>query len=591
MTTPRMILYLDGIPQAPTDVDGLQEGTFTRAIQQDGQVATNYSQPITLRGAAYHYLRKRIFESPAPALALVQVTIQDTTLRNTTPPHTPYTWMIGHLKGADATHDPIHCTITAPIIDADRRSQRIQCLRNTLIWSRAPRPDGTTTDGENTHRRARYLPYCVDNDAREPLLILGIIFKVVLMPVIYIVAALIAIINGIIAAVNLLPGVTIDLIDMDGNEATNPFQEATQLITLLNEQITGCGRRHKVVYLHSYLSNLCEACGLTLQSRIFQPETGHLYHVARLDASYHKGGRNTDEIEDAWQHNKPNLTGTQLLDELSENLALTWDVTGHNSHLLTIDRPSDFQHRHWIDLRDLPRPHLLALQLSITERTPPAMGIIEYVRDGIDTAGDDIARNIVDTLIDFNDPPSPTQRGHLQKTIMYGAAQFRYDRQASRTSPLDLERYAVAFTDLSDYRYQHALVLGRHTISTPKLIVLNHRQRTHYTTHAQPAYYAWGNMQYDYNVPLWIKATPYMAPDSQARDTLYQATLSQLNPRIGTTYLQPYTLELVYDREMLDALDTYGINQSITLLDGRTARVEEVTIDPRKGTMSIKGHV
>ena len=175
-------------------------------------------------------------------------------------------------------------------------------------------------------------------------MLMGLMLKIVFVPVLFVVALIVTVINAIITAINVLPGVNIPKIDFDGNDDTSVFDEFKNLVEQINDNLVGCGRKHKAPFLHSYMNNLCEVCGLTLQSQIFS--LGGVFHnLTRLDAAQYEGKRQDSNIEQAYNDNKPNLNGLQFLETLRD-LGFDWEV---RNGMLKIDPQGDLPGDVWFD--------------------------------------------------------------------------------------------------------------------------------------------------------------------------------------------------------------------------------------------------
>ncbi|MGB0863369.1 MAG: hypothetical protein ACPGXZ_10645 [Saprospiraceae bacterium] len=574
-------IYFDGILIDEATLDGAQDVVFTYVKQQaSGESGNSYSQTLTMRGESYQDVKSKILDQPSPTLESIDVLVQDKNISNSD--GSPYQWFTGKIQGADISELPLECKASAPIIDNSEKAKNLLCLKNTLIWDKLEKYDGSgLSDGEDTYRQSRYIPYCVDSGASETLMILGVIAQAIVLPVALCVALIVEVINSMIKGINLIPGVSINEIDFDGNDDTNAFEEVGELIAYLGDSVTGCGRKHKAPYVHSYFQNLCDICGLTLSSSLFEPN-GYYHDAVRLDASLEKGGRNDEAIIAAFQKNKPNLTGTQFLDELTGDW-MQWELSGDNGDILSIEPLNTATPEKWFDVSDLPSSKIEKLQYKILNNTPPAMGMFNFIKDGIDTAGDSVNRNWTDSVIDFNSPPISAQKGHLERSFTFGAARFRKDNQAEDKAAVDRGFFADYYPSQL-LAHPNALLLGRHTFSFPKLILIDALSPQ---SAARTYKIERDDGLFDYCVPLWLREH-YTDKNGVIVETLYNKVFHVFNPRTSGIKQRDFTLELIYDCDLLQSKD---LNKYIGLPNGRQGFIEQIAITPSSGRMVISGKV
>jgi hypothetical protein len=409
----------------------------------------------------------------------------------------------------------------------------------------------------------------------------------VLAPIVYVVAAIVQVINTIIAAVNFF-GANIPLIDFDGNDNTNAFQEATALFARINEFVIGCGRSHKAPFFHSYLTNLCDICGLTLSSSLFEPG-GDFYNLMRLDATRTKGRRQPTDIEAAFLENRPNLNGVQLLEDLAQ-FNIDWIVKDGR---LVIERKDVIAGALWFNLDDIPKERIVELCFNYTEAKPPAFAEYTYQTDGVDGAGDEVNKRYTESVIDWNSPPAAALSGLFEKSISYGTPQFRRDALRPDISPLDRPFYSspIGYPNVLE-EYKNALLLSKGTAFLPKLLIWDGAELAERRGFARR--YPVGDL-WHYQPELYIyedlSEIPNGAPPGV--DTLYQRLLYLDDPRAAGVRLRSFTLKINYDCELKNGAATApGLKIGLPYCGQNVeALVEEVEVSEDDRVMTISGKI
>ena len=579
-------ININGTPINLDDLEGANGVSFVfRRRDEDGGAAFSFSPELRARGAAFALLDSIFLCDTDGATKSADVLVYDECCKSDDNP----TGLIftGKIDGADLAWCTVpFCYVDFSIVDNSSDAAAITCLKNTIIWS----TNEGATAGEDTARAARYVPYCVD--MRPPILqdfilTLGILLKIVLAPVVYVVAAIVQVINTIISAVNIL-GANIPLIDFDGNDDTNAFQEATALFGRINELIVGCGRSHKAPFIHSYLSNLCKICGLTLSSSLFEPG-GPYYNLMRLDATRTKGRRQSSDIEAAFLENRPNLNGVQFLDEFSE-FNIEWIIKDGR---LIIERRDVIAGANWFNLDDIPKDNILELCFNYTEVKPPAFAEYTYQTDGVDAVGDEVNKRYTQSVIDWNTPPAAALSGLFEKTLSYGTPQFRRDALRPDTSPLDRPFYSspIGYPNVLE-EYKNALLMSKGTAFLPKLLLFDgvdlperrafvRRYPNGDLWHYQPELYIYED----------LGLIPNGAPPGVG--TLYQSLLFLDDPRAAGVRIRSFTLKINFNCELKNAApNAPGLTIGLPYCGVNTAAlVEEIEISEDDQIMTISGKI
>jgi len=585
-----VILEVNGVFINPDDIVGSDSSTLVfRQKDEGGGAAVSYSPNLTLVGDAYQLIRSLIIEQTTPSLVDISANVYDACCKDDQ--GTPLLLIKGKIPGSEVTWCEIGdncgaCEIT--IVDDSEDAVALACLKNTLIWDRKDKFDNSgVSDGEDTFRTAPFLSYCVDvrpTYIQELFFILGLILKIVFIPALFILATIITVVNAIIFFINLL-GANIPLIG--GNVSF--YDDALGFIESYNSLVVPCGYKHKAPFIHSYLTNICDICGLGLQSSLFG--VGAVYHnTMRLDAQFVPGSRDDSKVLISYEKNKPNLNGVQFLDEL-QAFNIDWRIA---NGALIVER-EDFQFGvQWFDLRDIDPQNIISLCFSFTEERPFAYGEYNYVKDGIDNSGDEVLNDWADSVFDWNVPPNSSQIGLKQTDLFFGAAQFRKDAARDVVSPIDKPIYTAAYNNLQDF--EGAMLIEKGIAAFPKLLQWDGTSPQNLAT-VERKNSAVGGGLFDYNSDWWIKSF-YQDASGIAYNTAYQNLFQIDDPRSSSATFgaagikqRRYTLEII---AACDIVRTLSAEKFIVIPIGGTykaAEVVEIEYNTQSQILTIQGKI
>lgn len=577
------IVNLNGqtFSSADNQIAGLENITATiRREDSTGGAAFSFTGELVFYGDAYKIIRDLILLAPAPHLVKVPITIYGDEC-----PEQPF---IGYVEGANVEWCEVNtkrlpCSAKAQVIDGSTVAENLACVKNTIIWARKEKFGSTAISaGEDTFRPARYLTYCVEYRPRalaEVLMLYYLMQRTIFTPLIFSFALVITVINAIITAVNTIPFLpNIPLIDFDGNDDTGAFAEFSNLLDLVNDLVTGCGAKHKTPFIHSYLQNVCDVCGLTLQSSILSP--GGAYHnLMRMDAAQYASlpGSSDAKIESTYLDNAPNLNGGQFLDELNQNLNWEWWLDGN---VLRVEPKGEVQGFVWLEEGD--GTVVKSFCLATTDETINAYGVYEYVQDAADNASNEV-RNDWGAVNDWNTPPNDLQRGALQRTLPYSAALFRKDNQGDSTLPIDKPIYnnSIAFPNLANWK--NVLVMSKAVTSFPKLLMWD---GTSAVKNARVARFKVGD-KWDYNTAMWLREThPSGIP------TLYKSSFEKTdNPRLSGIRLRTFTMEVCLTCELIASAPKARLVKHSVQGTMKTGKIEQIVINYQTMTATVTGKI
>lgn len=532
-----MQILINGIQVNLNDFDGTEQIVFNyQRKQESGESGLSFAPELIVAGETFTLLYNLLINQPNPELTQATFDVYDDCC--VTDAGDPVYLFKGIVNGKDVNWCEFpNCQMTITVLDNSEDAQALACLKNIFPWDKKPAfGGGALTLGEDTFRTAPKMDYCIDvrpGFLQEILFIFSIILIFALSPII------------------LLVGTIISLVNNEINGFLFLFDEISKIIT-------GCGFKHKTPFVHSYMRNMCDICGLNFQSSIFGPSAPY-HNTVRMDAAF-KPGRKLDVfVLRAYEENKPNLNGLQFLDEFKQ-FNMDWKVSGN---ALIIERKDYFSGGVWVDTEQLADSEIIEICFDALEDPVPAFAEYQYNKDGVDNTGDETNPNWVEKAIDWNSPPNPSQRGLYSVNFNYSTAQFREDSGRDDVSALDKPFYKSVFTGLNDF--EGTMLMERGVCNFPRLLMwdstsgLDNGRVVRYPSIVDDTY--------DYNIDWWVKLN-YQDGNGVFRDTLYQRFLEIDNPRVSGIKRRGYTLKFsvigngcqyikgldVYETDKLDKL-------------------------------------
>lgn len=564
-----------------TGIAGLENVSATiRRSDGVGGSAFSFTGELTFYGDAYNIVRDLILNAAVPHLVKIPISIYSDQC-----PSSPFVGYVegGSVEWCEISADGVPCSAKAQVIDGSTVAENLACVKNTIIWAKLTKKGyQTISEGEDTYRKSRYITCCIEFRPRalaEMLMIWYLTQRTILLPIIFGFYLIVGVINLIIAAVNTIPLIpNISPLNFDGNDDTGAFQEFLGFLDYSADLVTGCGVKHKAPFIHSYIQNVCDVCGLTLSSSILEP--GGTYHnLMRLDApAYHsKVDAGAAAIEQAYNDNKPNLNGAQFLDEMRTNLNWEWWLDGNTLRVEPLGKVSGLV---WFEQGD--GTVIKSFCIQTTDETVKAYGVYEYTLDAVDVGSNEVKKDW-GAVNDWNTPPNDVQRGALERTLPYSAALFRKDNQGDSVLPIDKPLYnnSIAFPTLSNF--PNALILSKGVTSQPKLLMYDGLSLQ---DNARVERWNAGNGKWDYNYRMWLRKT------HPGGETLYSNSFDATdNPRNADILLRSFTMEICLTCELLStAVEARLLKASVNGVM-KTGKIEEITINYGAFTASISGKI
>jgi len=320
-----MKLVINGITISKSDYTGGNSASLDISVaDSDGARKKTISSEFVLRGDAFSIVETELIEDPLGKNKSIPVVIYEENCCDT-----DILIFQGILRGDMVNWCFGDCECKVTFIEQTEESLKIDCIKSTQVF------DNWNGFQEQIHPR---IVYCVEirpGFAQYLTVIFGIILNIVLFalyPIISVLSAIIYFIESIIAGLNAL-GINVSWnTDFDGDSSTNLLEQFQGFIDTLNELLIGCGREHPSPLVRSYIQNVCDKCGLTFSSTIYNNPESQYYNAVYLSAPVEKGVRDEDILY--IEENKPikNLTG--FLDDLN---------VLHNAKYRTIDNVLYFE--------------------------------------------------------------------------------------------------------------------------------------------------------------------------------------------------------------------------------------------------------
>lgn len=569
-----MKVFLDGIPVAFPD-ETLLEPRFTiRRKNEEGQFAVSFTGELNFTGSDYTYIYNKLVVVPdainnSIILKFVDDCCGDKEYIFLIKPES-LKWCVGS------------CELSATAVEYTPESQAYACMENTLIW------DNWNNIQTASHPKIKYCLEYRPSLLQDAMLIIGLftvfgattilfMLATVLLPLIGTINAILTFLNGLGASFTLITilGFT-DPIDI--------FTTIKDIFETTNGQlVAGCGYEHPAPLVRSYVNNVCGKCGLAFDSSILnesdptKPNKDYwslVYFSAPI-----KGGRLNNPffvkpIVPIIEDNLPIHNGKTFLDEVIQPFNALWDISGG---VVRLHRRDFFETQiPWFDVTTYDKDKVVSECYNWSNKRRPAYGDFSYQRDAIDWVGSEATRRW-STIVEWNVPVNPLQKGAFAKMFPYSAARFREDGiERDVLSDYDWMPYGIGQA-ISDN--ERAMIMNNGTSFTPKLLIWD---EVDISNGMIRRYGSSGGVGSDeaVNYPMWVK-------DGYSNNLLDRFWAIE-NPRSSDFSGYDYQIEVIWDCALLNALN---INGTIMTTQGLSKTIDAIDLDFTRSTMVIKGTV
>ncbi len=577
-----MRLLIDGTDY---DIDTDIQGDIVvehRIEDESGGVAKSFSEQITFFGEAFDYMKAKFITNPNGKFEIVEITLIDDCCGE------EKIVFEGAIFGNNVEWCSGDCFLRVSAVEFDDRAKQLDCLRSTLIY------DNHDGFQQQEHPRMVYCNELRPNALQHITLIVGIILNlqlIVISPILTTIAVIVFVLNLVINAVNLIPNVNIQPINLDGNDQTTNLQTITNLLTSLNSFVIGCGRRHPSPLIREYIDNVCRKCGIEWESSIFGSPQSDYYNTVLYNAPIQQGKRpllNVNNPITTWiDENKPIDTLPTLLDSLATVFNARWQVSGG---VLRFERKDFFwDNAEWVNYEDLDLEGLLDGVICYSWRDEDAAAILRlsYQVDAVDDVGNE-AIDRFNKLIEWNIPVSERQKGIEERLYPFGVARFRGDG----IEPDILQQYAwfPAYTQASNI-YSGVIIHGKGVAFTPKLLIwdgdsINFGKVKRY---AIPGFSIdpLRNYNYPYNNTDFGAAPLTVYPSDEPLSALYKRFHAIDNPKVLNDKGKTFTFDFKFT---CDHLSNFEVNKNIMTPIG-SGRITTVQMNYTRRTAKVTGNV
>lgn len=545
-------IYLDGNLVDDKDVSGVEDASIN--IDQnndDGVLSVSFGSEFSFTGAAYTYIISRLVDSPTASTNSMLLRVDATCCTSSDgSPLTVFEGIVSRGELAWCEKGLDKCVVNVSALEKSATSDALNCLKNTIIHARRG-PNGTTSQGENERRSARYVGY-YDETRPYSFAYLTLLFALNLLIITTTIRALITVLSlGFIS-----------------------FNESTRFIVAIFAK----KRYHKAPFVSSYLANACKLCGLNLRAPLFQAG-GAYYNLMRLDAPYQEGGTDIPKASTVWRKfNRPNISFAEFLASFKE-LNLTYAVAGNT---LVFDRIDRVQNTLWIDFSTDERT-IYERCYEDTDKVQPALELFEYTNDSSDKIGNEAVRLWSGEIVDYNTPFNSILTGVRRTTVQYGTARFIEDGDTSALSDIaNSTLYAVSTFGLNVID-KKAMLMSTGTCIAPKLIMWDGVSPV---ADAHVLRQATVSGAYAYSIPSWLNQN---ALSTFGTAGFYDNLLRVSDPRLNLKKNLVFRVRFKY---LCEDLRTIGYGKFIRIQRGSQivrGDVQNIEIDLNKGEMTITG--
>lgn len=456
-----MKLLLNNIEIPHNEYTG-RDGTTIELQSRDeyGHRERRVSQEYEFTGSAYDIVAQFFIDNPQGSLASIPVKIFDDECCGT-----DVLLFEGVLKSENVEWCDGACSVRCVFTEHTEYTRAMDCIRSTFIW------DNRNGFQSQNHPRIAYCNSIRPEFLQYLLLSYGIMLNLnllVLTPVVAVITLIITVINGIIDAVNLIPGVSINHIGGGfGSGEENLLAQYSDMRDRMNERIIACGFRHPAPLVRSYINNVCSICNLQFESSILNNPGNDYWNMVYLFAPSRKGVKeqSNGNIPTWIDDNKQNQTLDMFLDDLKTVFNARWEII---NGVLRFERVDSFQSEEdFVNYEAIIDRVIEPVCYSYRTVERPAAVEFKYVPDALDnTSGEAI--NVYNDIIGWNEPYSPMQHGIKQVVLPYSPCRFRGDGVTEDIYE-NFENFPFIGQAIRDNR--GTLILEKDKANTPRLII------------------------------------------------------------------------------------------------------------------------
>lgn len=525
-------------------VDGLEDFSVTRKRKEDGGGAiSTFSAELTFYDDGYDILKASLIDPVNGFNEVVYVKVYDDCCGGAA--------FHGQIMGDAIDWCYPDCAIRANIVQID---EELSCIQNTLI-----------TVG-NFGRKQHYpMRYCVEMRPQ---------FIQILVNLFALIAE---------AIVTVVFGITLIFSWLD-KDLKNKFQDSYYKIT---DTLIPCRNKHPSAYVKDYIINVCNHCGLTFESSIFDTS---VYQDLMLINAFPKKGRGISDPDNSLIYeNEPIETlETLFIDYLMPMFNADYRI--YNGKLIFERKDYFLNLSQWMDTEQLMNEGSIVdnkICYSWIDKERYSFGEYEWQTDAIDFVSSEGLERWND-IVEWNPPAypagqqySPAQRKSKQVFLAGALTRSPGDGlQNVFSSPVYLQNADVLFMNQHNCFKYKFVITSRQLASTGRI---NPYYSNTFTGQPIP-----GVGEFDrYNYPLWFKEGINGVYGYQ--NNLYSMFHYIDNPRWPTATKFNFEFTMQFE---CDDLVTFGFEKYVRLYvanQWRNGIVEEININYINRTIRVKG--
>lgn len=563
-----MLAYLDGNPVAYPNETLTKPNLILRKQDETGDKAYSLTGNLVFTGSDYDYIYAQLKTSATALDNKVELKLVNDCCG--TPQVYKFFIQAKTLRWCEGS-----CELQAGTTENTLAQDQLTCLKNTLIW------DDYAGFKSKQHPRFAYCNELRPNWKHDVLLILAVATAtsiLVFLPLIATVVIVFNIVNSVINWLNSNLGTSFNNITILGqvNISMNDLQGYFNLLTSF---IIGCGRKHPSPLVRDYADNVCGKCGITFQSSIFKNSASAYHNTCYFNAPIHKGTLETDTTTYWIDENKPIKSGFQFFDDIASIVNGKWEIVGGN---LILERKDYFVPKTpFIDLTDTTKypSDKVNICWKWSSKTRYSYANFEYQKDAVNWVGGEAGSRWND-IVEWNNPYSALQKGELKPLFPFTSCRFRDDG-----IDRDVLSFYKSFPTIGPMikNYDNVLIMNSHTCYQPMLLIWDPATGVQNAKVDPGAYYFPGYpgvaLNQFYNYPFWF-AEGYTG-------NLYSNFWYIENPKLSGYQGFEYEAEIMFDCDLLDALDLDGVVKTVEG-DGK---VTQININFKENKLTISGTV
>ena len=380
------------------------------------------------------------------------------------------------------------------------------------------------------------------------------------------------------------------------------FDDATNLIALVNSYLIPCGSYHPVAYVRDYIKNACRICGLNFKSSILNDPAGRVgsvYYDLALFSALVKRGRKSNETDlTLIQDNLPIETADTLFQRhLNPMFNAEYQIIGND---LVFERKDYFYSTtQWIDVEQLFKEGRLEkdeICYSWLEKDRWAYANYKYSPDGQEYIGNEALSRYND-LVEWNNPYSPTQKKGYELTIDSSPIRTMHDG-AEENAYMSVGQTLLATLTNQLFTSLDIAILAQNTAFNYKFILVNKKGDGAWVKTTYPDSFVHigaipaGEMPASnqrVNYPMWFKEG--VDGISGYQNNLYSLFHYIDNPRLPSAVQYSFKFTFKFNCGEYTNFDYYKTVRLIRNGVVRYGKIDEIVVDFTKRTMAVTGKV